>query len=73
MEGFRQGLVLESLAALVESREMDIAGEAKIKPHKTAQSGTPRGVFSSRPPVQIHIHEDAKTGRMTVPTDAAVA
>ena len=44
--------------------------EAMIKPHKTAQSGTPRGDFSSRPPVQIHVHEDAKTGRMTVQTDA---
>jgi len=86
----RAELMLESLAALVESREMEVAAEAevaasvevvtntgiadepaaKIKPHKTAQSGTPRGVFSSRPPVQIHVHEDAKTGRMTVQTDA---
>jgi len=49
---------------------MEIAGEAKTKPHKTAQSGTPRGDFSSRPPVQIHVHEDAKTGRMTIQTDA---
>jgi len=66
----RGELMLESLAALVETKEMEIAGEAKTKPHKTAQSGTPRGVFSSRPPVQIHVHEDAKTGRMTVQTDA---
>jgi len=68
----RAELMLESLAALLESREMEVADEAaaKIKPHKTAQSGTPRGVFSSRPPVQIHVHEDAKTGRMTVQTDA---
>jgi len=29
-------LMLEALAALVESREMEIAGEAKTKPHKTA-------------------------------------
>jgi len=66
----RAELMLESLAALAESREMEIAGEAKTKPHKPTQSGTPRGVFSSRPPVQIHVHEDAKTGRMTVQTDA---
>ena len=62
--------MLESLAALVESREMEIAGEAKIKSQKTAQSGTPRGDFSSRPRVKIHVHEDAKTGRMTVQTEA---
>jgi len=80
----RAEFMLESLAALLETREMEVAAEAevaasveigdktaaKIKPHKTAQSGTPRGVFSSRPPVQIHVHEDAKTGRMTVQTDA---
>jgi 5-methylcytosine-specific restriction endonuclease McrA len=80
----RAELILESLAALVESREMEIAAEAevaasveiadetttKIKSHKMAQSGTPRGDFSSRPPVQIHVHEDANTGRMTLQTDA---
>jgi len=80
----RGELMLESLAALLETREMEIVAEAevaasveigdktaaKIKPHKTAQSGTPRGDFSIRPPVQIHVHEDAKTGRMTVQTDA---
>ncbi len=77
----RAELMLESLAALLEIREREVAAEAevakvadkvapKIKPHKTEQSGTPRGDISSRPPVQIHVHEDAKTGRMTVMTDA---
>jgi hypothetical protein len=68
----RAELMLEALAALLETRELEVADEAapKIKPHKTAQSGTPRGVFSSRPPVQIHVHEDAKKGRMIVQTDA---
>jgi len=67
--------------ALVETREMEIAAEMEVTavadeasaiiiPHKTAQSGTPRGAFSSRRSVQIHVHEDAKTGRMTVLTDA---
>jgi len=66
----RGELMLEALAALLESREVADEAAAKIKPHKTAQSGTPRGDFSSRPPVQIHVHEDSKTGRMTVQTDA---
>ena len=30
----------------------------------------PRGPLTSRPPVQIHVHEEAATGRMTVQTDA---
>ena len=29
----------------------------------------PRGPLASRPPVQIHVHEEAATGRMTVRTD----
>jgi hypothetical protein len=66
----RGELMLEGLAALLETKEIANETATKIKPHKTAQSGTPRGVFSSRPPVQIHVHEDAKTGRMTVQTDA---
>jgi hypothetical protein len=66
----RPELMLEALAALLETREIANETATKIKPHKTGQSGTPRGAFSSRPPVQIHVHEDAKTGRMTVQTDA---
>jgi 5-methylcytosine-specific restriction endonuclease McrA len=66
----RGELILEALAALLETREIADEAATKIKPHKTGQSGTPRGVFSSRPPVQIHVHEDGKTGRMTVQTDA---
>jgi len=86
----RAELMLESLAALVEIREMEIVAEmeaaaseeieageevadetdAIIEPHKRAQSGTPRGDFPCRPPVQIHVHEDTKTGRMTVQTDS---
>jgi hypothetical protein len=60
-------LMLESLAALVGAKVMGVAEEtaAKINPHKTAQSGTPRGDFSSRPLVRIHVHEEAKTGRKT--------
>ena len=36
---------------------------------KTAKK-TPRGVLASRPPVQIHVHENRATGRMAVQTDA---
>jgi len=60
--------MLEGLAALLESKEME--SRAIANHQKMEQSGTPRGVFASRPPVQIHVHEDAKTGRMTVQTDA---
>ena len=48
------------------------AGEAKNESDNTdshAEKG-PRGPRTSRPPVQIHVHEDAATGRMTVQTDA---
>ena len=53
----RAELILEALAALLETKELQ-------------NKKCPRGHFSSRPPVQIHVHEDAKTGRMTVQTDA---
>ncbi|MEN8008578.1 MAG: HNH endonuclease, partial [Candidatus Krumholzibacteriota bacterium] len=43
-------LVLEALAALVETKEK-----------------APRGTLAGRPPVQIHVHEEA--GKMTVETD----
>jgi len=51
---------------------MEIADEtgAISEPHKSTHKRTPRGVLASRPPVQIHVHEDAATGRMTVQTDA---
>jgi 5-methylcytosine-specific restriction endonuclease McrA len=53
----RAELMLEALAALLETKEL--------------QGGKcPRGHFSSRPPVQIHVHENAETGRMTVQADA---
>ncbi|MEN8007945.1 MAG: HNH endonuclease [Candidatus Krumholzibacteriota bacterium] len=52
----RAELVLEALAALLETKE--------LKGQKC-----PRGHFASRPPVQIHVHENAETGRMMVPTD----
>ena len=64
----RGELMLEGLAALLESKEME--SRAITNHHKKEQSGTPRGVFASRPPVQIHVHEDQTTGRMTVQTDA---
>ena len=51
----RAELLLEGLAALVEEKE--------ARKH-------PRGAFTSRPPVQIHVHEDATTGRMSVQTGA---
>jgi len=57
----RAELLLESLAALVEDRESD-------NTDSHAKKG-PRGPRTSRPPVQIHVHEDAATGRMTVQTD----
>jgi len=53
----RAELMLEALAALVETKELQ-------------SQKFPRGDFSSRPPVQIHVHENAATGRMTVQTDA---
>ena len=52
----RAELMLEALAALVESREDSKRG--------------PRGPLIGRSPVQIHVHEDEATGRMTVQTDA---
>ena len=51
----RAELMLEALAALVELKEAEKC---------------PRSASTSRPPVQIHVHEDAATGRMTVQTDA---
>ena len=52
----RAELLLEALAVLVEEKE-------GAKKH-------PRGASTSRPPVQIHVHEDAATGRMSVQTYA---
>ena len=57
----RAELLLEALAALVESLESDNIDS-------TAELG-PRGPNTSRPPVQIHVHENAATGRLTVQTD----
>jgi hypothetical protein len=55
----RAELLLEALAALVETKEDEIRGDM-----------TPRGALQSRPPVQIHVHENAESGRMTVHTEA---
>jgi hypothetical protein len=49
--------MLEALASLVETKELQ--GQK-----------FPRGDSPGRPPVQIHVHENAATGRMTVQTDA---
>jgi len=46
-----------SLAALAETKEDEIRGNM-----------TPQGAHSVRPPVMIHVHEAAETGRMTVQT-----
>ena len=53
----RAELILEALAALLETKELH-------------RQKCPRGHLPSQPPVQIHVHENAKTGRMTVQTDA---
>ncbi len=53
----RAELMLEAMAALLETKELQ-------------SPKCPRGHFPSRPPVQIHVHENAETGRMTVQTDA---
>jgi hypothetical protein len=53
----RVELMLEALAALLETKELQ--GQK-----------CPRGHLSDRPPVQIPVHENAATGRMTVQTDA---
>ena len=76
----RAELMLEALAALVEMKEVEVTDgadsthrAAKRTPRgvfrKTSQR-TPRGVLACRPPVQIHVHENTATGRMTVQTDA---
>jgi len=68
----RAEFMLESMAAFLEIREMEIEDEtnAVTKPHKRTYKRTPRGVLANRPPVQIHVHEDAATGRMTVQTNS---
>ncbi len=53
----RAELMLEAMAALLETKELQ-------------SQKCPRGHLASRPPVQIHVHENAATGRMTVQTDA---
>ena len=55
----RAELILEALAALVEVKLSDNTADLLSGGHS-----------SSRPPVQIHVHEDAATGLMTVQTDA---
>jgi len=52
----RAELMLEALAALLETKELQ-------------SQKCPRGHLTSRPPVQIHVHENTATGRMTVQTD----
>ena len=42
------------------------------KARRKSPKKTPRGAFAGRPPVQIHVHEDAATGRMTVQTNAGI-
>ncbi len=68
----RAEFMLESMAAFLEIREMEIADETDSikKHHKRKHTRTPRGVLNSRPPVQIHVHENETTGRMTVQTIA---
>jgi hypothetical protein len=53
----RAELMLEALAALLETKELQ-------------SQKCPRGHFAIRPSVQIHVHENAATGLMTVQTDA---
>jgi len=53
----RAELMLEALAALLETKELQ-------------DQKCPRGHRSSRPPVQIHVHENKETGRMTIQSDA---
>jgi len=64
----RAELMLEALAALVEVKGVEGTDEAD--PAHRAAKRTPRGVLAHRPPVQIHVHENSATGRMTVQTDA---
>ena len=53
----RSVLLLEARAALWQTKALQ-------------RQKCPRGHFPSRPPVQIHVHENEATGRMTVQTDA---
>jgi len=73
----RAELMLEALAALVEVKEDETAAAVEVTdvaggtdPVHRAAKRTPRGVLAGRPPVQIHVHENRATGRMTVQTDA---
>jgi hypothetical protein len=62
----RAKLMLEALAVLVEVREA--SGES-VNTDSIADllSG---GHSSNQPPVQIHVHDEAASGRMTVQSDA---
>ena len=53
----RAELMLEAMAALLETKELQ-------------SQKCPRGHLANRPPVQIHVHENAATGLLTVQTDA---
>jgi hypothetical protein len=53
----RAELMLEAMAAFLETKELQ-------------NRKCPRGHLDSRPPVQIHVHENAATGRMTVQTNS---
>jgi len=73
----RAELMLEALSALVEVKEGETAAAVEVTdvadgtdPVHRAAKKTPRGVLTCRPPVQIHVHENSATGRMTVQTDA---
>ena len=52
----RAELILEALAALLETKELQ-------------GKKCPRGHSPNRPPVQIHVHENGETGRLTIQTD----
>jgi len=62
----RVELMLEALAVLVEVRETAFESDNTDSIAEMLSGGP----SSSRPPVQIHVHEDAATGQMTVQTDA---
>jgi hypothetical protein len=71
----RAELLLEALAALVDVKESEAVADKRLSAAvASGAQSTPRGVIPPqrvlRPPVQIHVHEDAATGRMTVSTAA---
>ena len=60
--------VVEDTEVVGVEEVADVTDEADLA-HRSVKKA-PRGVRAWRPPVQIHVHEDMATGRMTIQTAA---